>query len=359
MVSERTIEIEADTLEKATDRLMSMIPKGMDLLASSIVSDGQDTLRDRQKIQVEGNSLDDARATLRARIPAGFEVLQETIVSDGQLAATTATADTIEDATTWAINKTPYNAGIVEKKILEMPTVDTVTIETLEEGLTDSLAKTEATRLYGKKAKVLKVEQIAQSKPGFLGIGRKPHRFRADVLVRGATVEVTYKPTVCIEAEIAIVEKHKAKIRATVGSLADKLHDVVTTMCKNPGRSFNKESHASLLYELLPKSAIPKVVAKLFVESTTFTAAFTDMLTTESLEALKELCTIEGPVVNNLLHCIASMSDAEQSVSIIDMSGSLGSSNRTHLVSFEPQRNIARAELARRGKPRYDPTRYV
>jgi hypothetical protein len=358
-MNERSIEIEADSLEEAKDRLMSMIPKGMDLLTSSIISDGEPTTKDKKKVLIEADSLEGAKARLRAQMPRGFEILQETLICSGELQTVNATADTVEDATTWAINKTPYNAEIVEKKILEAPKVESITFETFEGAWANTLAKKEASQLYGRNANVLKTELMHQGKKGFLGIGKKPHQFNADVLVRGATVEILYKPKVSIEAELALVEKHKAKITATVGSLADKLHEVVTTMCKNPGRSFNKKSHAAPLLELLSRSQIPKDVAELFVEATTFTAAFTEVRTTESLKALKRLCTIEGPVVDNLLHCIANMSDAEQTVNMIDMSGTSGSSNRTYQVSFEPQRNIARTELARRGSPGYDPRHYV
>jgi hypothetical protein len=77
------------------------------------------------------------------------------------------------------------------------------------------------------------------------------------------------------------------------------------------------------------------------------------------MDALEKLCTIKGAVVDNLLHCIAEMSDAEQTTNLIDMTGKIGSSSRTSKVSFAAQRYMARAELARRGSPKYDPRHYV
>jgi len=141
--------------------------------------------------------------------------------------------------------------------------------------------------------------------------------------------------------------------------VAEKVHEVITAMCANPGRSFSKEAHAAPLYEILPKSKITKAVSNLFVEVTTFTAAFTEVRTTESMDALKKLCAIKGAVVDNLLHCIANMSDSEQTMNVIDMTGTLGSSSRTSKVSFESQRKMARDELTRRGSPTYDVAHYA
>ncbi len=141
--------------------------------------------------------------------------------------------------------------------------------------------------------------------------------------------------------------------------IARRLHDVITAMCANPGRSFGKKEHAATLYGLLPKSHIPRDVAELFVEATIFTAAFTEIRTTESLEALEKLCQIRTPVVDNLLHCIARMSDAEQTTAVIDATGpGVDEAKNTVPVSFERQRVRASQELKRRGFLSYDIKHY-
>jgi hypothetical protein len=136
--------------------------------------------------------------------------------------------------------------------------------------------------------------------------------------------------------------------------IAIKLHEIVTAMCAKPERSWNSESHAAPLYDLLPSSKIPKNVADLFIDVTIFISALTGVRTTESLEALRKLCNLKGQVVNNLLHCIAAMSDTEQTLQVLDMTGTFGSSSQTSKVSFEDQRNMARIELEKRGSPQYD-----
>lgn len=141
--------------------------------------------------------------------------------------------------------------------------------------------------------------------------------------------------------------------------ISKKIHEIISHMCQNPGRSFNKEEHSAPLYNILPSSKIPKEVAALFVEATTFTAAFTGVRTTESMKALKKLCKIKGAIVDNMLHCIAKMSDTEQTIQKFDMTGMIGSGSQTTEVSFEPQRILALTELKKRGSPKYDIKHYA
>lgn len=157
----------------------------------------------------------------------------------------------------------------------------------------------------------------------------------------------------------ASVSSESPQPAQAISPVAAKLHEVITAMCASPGRSFSKGAHAAPLYELLPTSKIPKDVTDLFVEVTTFTAAFTGVRTTESMDALKKLFTIKVAVVDNLLHCIVKMSDSEQTTNVIDTTGTFGSGSRTSKVSFKSQRNIARAELAKRGSPKYDARHYA
>jgi hypothetical protein len=130
-------------------------------------------------------------------------------------------------------------------------------------------------------------------------------------------------------------------------------------MCADPGRSFSKDKHAARLLGHLADSHIPREVADLFVDATTFTAAFSGVRTGESVGALERLCEIRTAVVDNLLHCIAGMSDSSQTVAVIDATGpSLQKAETTTAVSFEENRTIARQELERRGSPSYDIKHY-
>jgi len=146
-----------------------------------------------------------------------------------------------------------------------------------------------------------------------------------------------------------------AKGESLVSPSAKNVHDVVTAMCAKPGRSFRKQSHAEPLHALLSSSDVTREVADFFVEATTLTAAFTGVRTTESMDALAKLCQIRSPVVDNLLHCIAQMSDTEQTTAVMDATGPRAqeASSSTVAVSFEAQRRMARQELERRGSPAY------
>ena len=52
------------------------------------------------------------------------------------------------------------------------------------------------------------------------------------------------------------------------------------------------------------------------------------------------------------------MSDTEQIMNVINMTGTFSSGCQTSRVSFESQRNMARAELRRCGSPKYDARHY-
>jgi len=161
--------------------------------------------------------------------------------------------------------------------------------------------------------------------------------------------------------EQSVTASNDRELSQTVSPVAVRLDKVINAMCAKPGRSFSKKAHASPLYELLPASQITKEVADLFVEATTFTAAFTGARTNESVDALRRLCNVKGPEVDNLLHCITEMSDADHIVEVLDATGPnvVVSSSQSSRVSFEVQREMARAELGRRGSPKYDVSCYA
>ena len=355
---EKIIEVEADTLEEAREQLGSQMPEGLDVLSEKIISDGKPIIKAKQTIEAEAESLEEARERIESQMPEGWQLLSEKIISDGEPKTVKVSADTTKAAFTKAQRKIPREADVLEKRELVSPERKVITVEAFDEQTANSNARSEAKKAFGDAAVVKSLSFAVAGKKGFLGMGKKPDQYEVEVLVRQATVEVSYKLEARISAEVGDAHKPRARISATVGSLATKVHEVVTAMCASPGRSFNKKAHAAPLYDLLPRSQIPEDVAELFVEATTFTAAFTGVRTTESMDALKKLCTIEGAVVDNLLHCITTMSDAEQTTELIDMSGKLGSSSRTSEVSFESQRNMARAELERRGSPEYDARHY-
>jgi hypothetical protein len=132
-------------------------------------------------------------------------------------------------------------------------------------------------------------------------------------------------------------------------------------MCAEPGRSFNKSKRAAPLFDLLPVSQISKDVANLFVDATTMTASFAGARTDESMAALRKLCEIKSPVVDNLLHNISSLPDTQHKISFVDATGATAvvSSEQSTAVSFAAQREMARAELKRRGMPKYNPGHYA
>ena len=358
---EQIIEIEAETLEEAIEKVKSQIPADFHLLSEEIISDGKSIIKTKQAINFEAETLEEARERVKSQMPEGFQPLSEKIVSNGKPKIAKAIADTTEAAFAKALSELPSDVNVLEKKELIAPEQKMLVVEAFDEQAAISNAKSEARKQFGNASVVKSLRLVIAGKKGFLGMGKSPNQYEAQILAREATVEISYKLKAKISVEIGDVYKPQAKISARVVTGESplemeliKLHGVITAMCANPRPSFNKKVHAASLYALLPISRISKDVADLFVEVTTFIAALTGVRTTESMDALKKLCGVKNPVVNNLLHCIAKMSDAEHTTKVFDFTGTVGSGDQVSKVSFESQRNTARAELAKRGSPEYD-----
>jgi hypothetical protein len=75
-----------------------------------------------------------------------------------------------------------------------------------------------------------------------------------------------------------------------------------------------------------------------------------------SMEAVKELCEINTPISSNILHKISAKADWLVFRGHDEINTDYPVYDRT---SFEPQREMARNELLKRGNPPYDPKIYL
>lgn len=132
-----------------------------------------------------------AREVLRERMPAGQTQPEQKVVK--------AMADTTEAAFVKAQSKIPINAKVLEKKELTVPKQKVITVEAFDE----QGARSQAREQISSTAKVKSVKLVMAGKKGFLGIGKTPNQYEAELLDR-AVVEITYKT--------------KAKILAKIGS---------------------------------------------------------------------------------------------------------------------------------------------
>lgn len=149
-------------------------------------------------IEVEAETLEEAREQVNAQIPEGLYLLSEEIISDGKPMIVRAIADTAESAFAKAQSETPINAVTLEKRVIAPPAQKTMTTEAFDE----QNARAQIESRIGSEETIKSLRLSTAGKKGFLGIGKKPNRYQAEVFQQ-AVVEVTCKA--------------KAKISTTFG----------------------------------------------------------------------------------------------------------------------------------------------
>jgi hypothetical protein len=122
-----------------------------------------------------------------------------------------AIAETSEAAFAEAQTKLPHNAEVLEKKVITSPKRKTITVEAFDEQIAMAISRLQANSLFGNSGIVKSMKLIVGGSKGFLGIGKKPHRYEAELLQQ-AKVEITYRPKVKIAVKIGDLYKSKAKI---------------------------------------------------------------------------------------------------------------------------------------------------
>lgn len=220
-MAERVIEIEAETLEEARKQAEAQTPEGFYVVSEDIILDGKPITKNRQTIEVEADSLEEARSQLNSQIPEGLILLSESILSDGKLQKVEAVAETREAAFAEAQTRLPSNAEVLEKKVITAPEQKTITVEAFDEQIAMSIVRSKAHRELGNAVIVKGVKLILTGSKGFLGIGKKPHRYEAELLQQ-ANVEITYRPKVKISVEIGEIQQSKAKIAMKISDEVKK-----------------------------------------------------------------------------------------------------------------------------------------
>ena len=152
-----------------------------------------------QTIDVEAVSLEEARNQMMLQAPEGLQVLSETILSDGQPKFVGGYGVTMDAAFASAEKDLPPAAFDVERKEVSFPEQTSISVEANDE----HSARYEVERDLPKwRAEIKSLTLAAAGRKGFLGIGKKPNRYEAEVF-RPAYAEISYKL--------------KAKISATFG----------------------------------------------------------------------------------------------------------------------------------------------
>lgn len=153
-------------------------------------------------IEIEAETLEEAREQVKSQIPEGVSVLSEKVISDGKPKTTRAAADTTEAAFVKAQSEIPTNADILEKKELTAPELKVTAVEDFDE----QSAKARLQSQIGNTAIIKALRLITSGKQGFLGIGKKPNQYEAEVFQQ-AVVEIIYKTTAKIYVEVGKEKK--------------------------------------------------------------------------------------------------------------------------------------------------------
>lgn len=151
-----------------------------------------------QVIEVEADSLEEARAKVRAQTPPGWFVQSEQIVADGRPTTCRAVADTTEEAFAKAGTDVPPGTIGTERKEVCAPSRKTLTVEALDEPTARSQVREQLTDEMRLETFTLSREGVK----GFLGIGRKPNTYSAEIF-QPAVVEIVYRQRARVIAKVS------------------------------------------------------------------------------------------------------------------------------------------------------------
>jgi hypothetical protein len=88
-----------------------------------------------QTIEIEAETLEEARERVKSQIPEGFYLLSERIISDGKPRTIEAVASTTEEAFTEAQRRLPADVTVLEseRRILSTPDRTVIAVEAFDE----------------------------------------------------------------------------------------------------------------------------------------------------------------------------------------------------------------------------------
>ncbi|MDD5542343.1 MAG: hypothetical protein PHX83_04145 [Acidobacteriia bacterium] len=137
-----------------------------------------------QTLEVEADSIERAREQVIPQIPSGFSIVNEKVIQSSDVVTVRAYADDSSSAFVKAMAKVPEGAEVIERK----------EIVAAEQKVLGIDAFTEAEARNGVKSDVViqNVKLTSLGKKGFLGIGKRPNRYEVTVL-RQAGVEIRYQ----------------------------------------------------------------------------------------------------------------------------------------------------------------------
>ena len=161
---------------------------------SSYLYEGE--IMTERTIEVEADSIDEARKRVKSQIPQGLQIVTEEILSDGVTRSVKGVADTPDAASREAESKLPAEAEVVERRV-QQAVRQVVTVDAFDEA-------TARINVEQGLTPPARVEEVALKKPGkkgIFGMGKKPNTYDVHV-VQPAIVEIKYKTKALIRVEL-------------------------------------------------------------------------------------------------------------------------------------------------------------
>jgi len=161
---------------------------------------------DERILQLEGTTLDEVKKRINNNLPDGYRVVAEEVLSDGAIKSIQGQGDTVEEAFAKAKKELQRNLAVenvLDHKVLKMPETTFVQVEEFPQGRFEAEpnARKQANERFAHLGTCKKLELKEQARSGFFGIGKKPHKFEAEMF-NPALVELTYKSKAVISLTI-------------------------------------------------------------------------------------------------------------------------------------------------------------
>jgi len=207
-------------------------------------------------IEIEAETLEEAREQVKSQIPEGLHLLSEQVISDGKPQTVKVLGNTLEAALANAQGKIPNNADVIDKKeTAPEQRVIRVTVEAFDEQIAKSNAEWEALQ-QNKAMTVQNVKLVVVGQKGFLGIGKKPNQYEVELLEpQPAIVEVTYKTKAKISATIG--EKKAEVVKLAVMAYQERDGSLKLKGEDAKGRSFELADVSQPALLFVPSETLP------------------------------------------------------------------------------------------------------
>ena len=154
------------------------------------------------QIYVEAETLEKAREKLNAQKPEGL-YLHILSTTDWKTVSGMVTAATMEEAYSKTPQGMPKTATVVKRHVLCEPRMVRVTLEAADQASLARMARTKASELssqYNSQAEVKGMKLVKPSSKGLLGLGKHLDRYDVEIFIP-ANVKVYYRTMASISAE--------------------------------------------------------------------------------------------------------------------------------------------------------------